>query len=285
MSPDNHVPSEGKLKHFLPEIELDLTDIENQDFFYGRTKLVVSKDRFLGLYDRKEINQFLEISGIIDRLKQKGYPKIDVEITTENIRDQRLNIRDRKTGEIIVIMRLHLGSFRAKDIAINLDSLDLLFIDYLGLSDVRKKNDQKDLYPGQTHPGLGIFPEVETFVYLLSKEKKLDGVANIPEYYHDGVLFKNRFHFIIPSSQAKFEKLHEFGKKNGLKHTSLSIQKDLVYIHDLSHKTSEIFHFRLGEMIVPNCTELKYYLESPAYRQMVDKIKKSIYFSWESSGN
>lgn len=282
MPHDSQGPFEGKLRKFLPEIELDLSDIENQDLFYGRTKLVISRDRFLGLYEQNEIHNFLEESGILPRLKEKGYPKVSIEILTENMRDQRLNIRDKKTKEIIVIMRLHLGSFVTKDISVNTDTLDLLFIDYLGLSDVKRAGDNKPLYPGQSYPGLGIFSEVEKFIDLLSKKRKLDGIANIPEYYHDAVLFKNHFQFIIPSSQAIFEKLHEFGKKNGLKKTSLSIQKGEIYKASESGN-EDPFRFRLGEMVAPNCTELKYYFKSDEYLTAKEKIKKSIRFFWKSN--
>lgn len=281
MANDPIGPFDGKLKKFLPEIELDLSDIENQDMFYGRTKLLISLDRFLGLYEEKEVHEFLHESGILPRLKEKGYSKVKIEIITENIRDQRLNIRDKKSGEIIVIMRLHLGSFVTRDISLNTDTLDLLFIDYLGLSDIKRAGVRKSLYPGQNYPGLGIFPEVEKFIDLLSKRRKLDGIANIPEYYHDAVLFKNHFQFIIPSSQGIFENLHEFGKKNGLKKTSLSIQKEGIYKESESG-IEDPFRFRLGEMVAPNCTELRYYFQSDYYLSIKEKVKKSTRFFWKS---
>ncbi len=272
------MPEKTRKQEFLEEFSLDLGDMSEFDLLEGRNHLLPGQRPFLNLYSHQEIEALLEKAGILIALRRKGFPDFSIEFDTENLDDQRLTIKDKKTGEILVFMRLHLGDFITRNLSINLSGLRLLFIDWLLLQNPLAHTETlSKLFPGQKYPGLGIFNEIKQFVYYIVRDKQLDGAANLPEFFHDAVLFADKFLFINPVSQGYFDALRTQLRREGLRRLSNLIHSGKVMIEQNSEK--RVFEFRLGEMMVPHREDLEYYFRSKSYREPYAKALSSVKFS------
>lgn len=268
-----------KFGGLLTEVDLDLSELENEDLLQGRAKLMKSDDLFLGIYDLENVTELLEQSGLLPGLQTRGFNKLEISLETKNTRDQRLYIKDKKTRENLVFMRMHLGSFYSSEQTLPMDNMHLLFIDWLLLQNINADNIEPDkLFPGQKYPGLGLFKEVKSFVLSLTENKYLDGVANIPEFYHDAVLFRDRFQFLKPESQAMFDTVSKQLKKLGLKKLSLMISEEKIRMHHRGKAEDQVFKFMLGEMVAAKCPELLHYFESDLYHKRYKNFKKHLKF-------
>lgn len=256
-------------QEFLQEFSLDLSDLAKTELLEGRSHIFPQERPFLGIFLQEEVENLLEKSGITIALHRKGFYHYEIRFDTSKENDHRLWIVDEKSGETLLFMRLHLGSFFTKNLPVDLSELKLLFIDWLLLQNPRAKPSEK-LFPGQKYPGLGIFAEVKQFLYYIVRDKKLDGAANLPEFFHDAVLFKDRFLFVHPESQGIFEAiLHKF-RALGLRKLSNLIYQGKLQI-SRNKKDFTVFEFRLGEMMVPNCAILEEYFKSNYYEKMRQK--------------
>ncbi|MCB1146708.1 MAG: hypothetical protein KDK41_07495 [Leptospiraceae bacterium] len=263
---------------YLSEITFNLSEMDSVDLFGDRARLLPQKDKFLGLFNREELEDALNQSGLLPGLVKKGFTDFTIDIQTEIESDHRLIITDNESSEQLIFMRLHLGAYSASELFAPLERMRLLFIDWLLLQNPKAKASRKPLFPGQKFPGNGLFPEVKKFMLMLIERGKLDGAANLPEFFHDAVLFADKFQFLNPESQGIFEALLRDLGKIGLRKLSSCIHDNLV-LQKESGKEAEMFNFKPGEMVVGNSTELKVYLSSPKYRQIANKTRDKFSFS------
>ena len=83
----------------------------------------------------------------------------------------------------------------------------MLFIDWLQTRHILAKGRERFLFPGQDVPGLGIFNRIDHFLRNLVTQTHAYGGFNIPEYFHDALLFHRAFRFYDPAREAFFRAL------------------------------------------------------------------------------
>ncbi|MCS6984715.1 MAG: hypothetical protein NZM25_06285 [Leptospiraceae bacterium] len=264
-------------EQYLEEFSIDLTDLSDTELLEGRSHILPSERPFLGLFSRDKVAELLEKAGITIALRRKGFYNFTLGFDTSKPQDQRLWIEDNETREKLLFMRLHLGNFLARDIEVDLSELRLLFIDWLLLQNPRAEQKKDKLFPGQKYPGLGLFPEVKQFLYYIVRDIHLDGAANLPEFFHDAVLFADKFLFVHPESQGIFEALRTQGRFLPLRHLSNLIHKGLVQISK-GGGPFEVFEFRLGEMLVPHSQLLQDYFNSDHYKKQRKESSQNVRF-------
>lgn len=275
MSEENQKSSKNE---FLSELNIDLSELDSVDIMGNRVRLNVDPKLFLGFFSMPQIIDALQTSGITNGLEKKGFKNWELELDTQNSGDHRLIIVDRISNVRLVFMRLHVGSFSAQNIPVNLENLRLLFIDWLLLQNPLLPIKPNKLFPGQKYPGNGLFSEVKTFMIYLIKKAKLDGAANLPEFFHDAVLFADRFYFLDPKGQGEFEALLRDLRKRGLRKLSRLIHSGKIE-RTPKGKQTHMYEFRHGEMVVPNSPELRSYFESKTYTESVKKFKDRVSFT------
>ncbi|MDH5720542.1 MAG: hypothetical protein OEZ13_07945 [Spirochaetia bacterium] len=265
-----------KLK-FLSENDFLFEDLDESVLLPGR-QFFFDEKLFLGAFENHEIKKFLKKKGVFIILRKKGYDDLDIKIEISTRYDNRITIIDNKTKEKIIFMRLHRSLFSAQELSSSLANLDILFIDWLLLQDVRQKSkkEKEKLYPGQKHHGLGIFLIIKRFIESLVLDKNINAAASVPEYFHDAVLFARHFKYLKPESQALFDLLREEAKTRSLKELSLLIENKKVSLQ--ANHQKEAFTFNLGEMIAPNCSSLLEYFESNEYERRYRQTKKEAKF-------
>lgn len=192
----------------MSEKRFDFQDLEEIDFadeLPAATHFSPGNKLFLSTLSEAELWQALEDAQIISELKKRGYNPVKLELEFLTERDHRFYLVFR--GERILHMRLRLSFFRLHRHPL-MSGLKLLFIDWLQSRHVLKATPEaRGLFPGQDVPGLGIFNRIDHFLRNLLVITRAYGGFNIPEYFHDALLFHRAFKFYDPAREAFFRAL------------------------------------------------------------------------------
>lgn len=155
-----------------------------------------------GKYSEDQVRDLMEQSGILPEIRRKGYETCQIELQYLSELDQRIFVR--YGSEVLLHLRLKLAHFRFR-LNAGAPSRKLLYIDWLMTRHPLSTRIRPDrLFPGQDLPGLGIFPQVSTFIFDLACGIGAKGAFNIPEYFHDALLFHRQFRFYDPGREAFF---------------------------------------------------------------------------------
>jgi hypothetical protein len=238
-SPEN-VPNTDKNIE-LPEITNDelLDDLHVKPLIEGK---VGNKTYIFGKFSEQEIYELMNWSGVFEKIKLKGYDEFNLELQYLSEMDQRIFVKSK--GEVLIHIRLKLSYFRFR-FSPGAPSRKLLYIDWLMTRDPKRKDQlRKPLFPGQDAPGLGIINEVADFIFNLALGLGVKGAFNIPEYFHDAVLFHRQFRFYDPQREAFFRALLRDLRRYGVREISDALIQNRIIDQD-----GQIVNWIPGEMI------------------------------------
>ncbi len=230
----------------MSEKRFDFQDLEEIDFadelpaathFSGREKL------FLGSLSREELWQALEDSHIIAAVRERGYWPISLETEFLTERDHRFYLLFR--NEKILHMRLRLSFFRLHRHPL-MPAMKMLFIDWMQSRHVlRGATHTRELFPGQDVPGLGIFSRIDIFLRNLVVATHAFGGFNIPEYFHDALLFHRAFRFYDPAREAFFRALMRDLRPHGAREISRALSEGRI-----RNRKNEVQEWHGAEMLI-----------------------------------
>ncbi|MCB1190168.1 MAG: hypothetical protein H7A23_10810 [Leptospiraceae bacterium] len=247
--------------------ELDLIDL-NQEFHVslGLEKFII------GRFNETEIYNMMDEAGMFKKLTERGYPKVTLEIMPLSELDNRIYIKDKK-GETLVHIRLKLNDFYLKQIK---EVLKMVYIDWLLTQNIKmgKLKGKKALFVGQEYPGLNVFLEIQKFIYKLMVIIGAHGVFNVPEYFHDAVLFHKNFRFVDPEKEGNFRAVIKSFTKVSLRTISECIHSGKVK----NSVTGEVYKWKNGEMLYTHDDYLNDKIFNEEYFSNVSKIKESSTF-------
>lgn len=245
---------------YIPEnFELNLGDISTEF-----SSVREGNKLFFGRFHKEEIQDLLEESGIWTILSRRGYVGTILEIVVLSYLDNRIYIKNNK-GEILIHMRLKVDDYYFKKVN---QTMKLVFIDWLLTQNINFKNSKhKDLFKGQDFPGLNIFKEITYFIKILSDKLGSHGVYNVPEYFHDAILFHKYFKYVDPQVEGEFISIiNSFNKKN-LRSISEAIHNERLIIK----KSNEIYKWKHDEMIYSDLPYIQEQIFDKSYILEVNK--------------
>ena len=207
---------------------LDQSELE-EDLHGGpliRENFSDGETRIFGKYTQEQVHMLMEWSGIFQALHDKGYSQTDVELQYLSDQDQRIFVREK--DEVLIHIRLKLSSFHFR-LHPGAPRKKLLYIDWLMTRHPHTKKLRRDrLFPGQDMPGLGIFGHISDFITNMALGVGAKGAFNIPEYFHDAVLFHRQFRFYDPVREAFFRALLRDLRKHGIREISHALSENRV---------------------------------------------------------
>lgn len=220
------------------ELDLDLVDPNSE----LNTSLKIGNLLFAKL-DENTVYDLIKESGMIEKLKERNFTDLDFSIEYISDFDNRIYLKT-KSGEILVHIRLKFADFYIKKISSN---RKMIYIDWLLTQNVNLKNEihKKKLFKGQEFPGLNLFKEITIFIFLIHKKIQSYGVFNIPEYFHDAILFQKEFRFVDPEKEAYFKKIQAQFKKMTIRELSNLIHENKIFFKTNSTQ----FLWNHGEML------------------------------------
>ncbi|MDZ4727714.1 MAG: hypothetical protein SH817_16265 [Leptospira sp.] len=232
--------------------------------------------RLFNRFRKDEVEELLNEAGLLKAVQSRGFPNSELSIEVLNDYDNRVYIKTKK-GKILIHMRLKVSQFQLKG---DDEKFPMVYIDWLLTQNLNFSQDKlkKELYFGQEYPGLNVFTEITTFIRILAKKLGSSGAFNVPEYFHDAVLFARRFRFIDPEKEGMFRALIKSFRGVNLRILSAQIHKNKVCFDSGEH-----YEWKYGEMI--SCTDA--YLEKKVfhdgYFKRVEEIKQKLKFRLRDS--
>lgn len=230
----------------MSEKRFDFQDLEEIDFadeLPAATHFSTHEKLFLNTLSRDELWQQLEQAHIIAAVRERGYWPVNLEIEFLTERDHRFYLTFK--NEKILHMRLRLSYFRLHRHPL-MPAMKMLFIDWMQSRHVLKAESHKrDLFPGQDVPGLGIFSSIDIFLRDLVVATHAFGGFNLPEYFHDALLFHRAFRFYDPRREAFFRALLRDLKQHGAREISRALSEGRI-----RNAKGEIMEWHGAEMLI-----------------------------------
>lgn len=220
-----------------------------------------------GRFSKDEIWTMLEEANVIGKLKERGYEDFYLETNFLSFLDNRIFLKTNYNA-ILIHIRLKMDDFEISKIR---QSLRMIYIDWLLTQNVRmgKLEGKKKLFDGQEYPGLNIFKEVTKFILRISREIGAHGMFNVPEYFHDAVLFHKNFRFLDPKKEGMFQSLiHTF------KSYSLHVLSDLIHSNRIYDEVEgKVYNWKHGEMFFTESSDVKNMIFDKKYYEEMEHYK------------
>jgi len=264
-----------------PRDNLDFSEDDLLDLRIMRNEAKAVDHRFLGFFTKAGIDLVFDRFGIYKHLKKQGFSNILIHFNTADIYRQRFSFyydkidRDHLLGEMICRI-YHLKMDGKDNLNLHGSPMRTLLIEWLSLQNP-KKNFAKNRprLPGQNHPGLGLGLQIFELLWLMSKRLHCDAILNIPDHYHNAVIYSKEFFYLNPVYEGMLQAiLRDFGKKMPLAHISSAIDTGCVKIKE----TGETLEWFTGRQLTPLKKELLEYFSTDIYRQTVKSTFKNHHF-------
>jgi len=160
--------------------------------------------RVLGAFSRHAVEVSLEEVGLLDLVRQRGYPNPSVEIAFGGGTGELIRLFG-DPDRTLLLMELRVSRNRRL-----VPGMEVLYVEWLKLQDPRRTfSALEPRLPGQAHPGLGMLREVVAWIVLLCERLELDGLASAPSQYYMAVLGRHHLQFLDADVQARFRTLHQ----------------------------------------------------------------------------
>ncbi len=228
--------------------------------------------RFLGFYTRQGLELALERSGLLDRLRSRGFAEPTVEMELGNPAGDTVRIYgdrgDRDHRELLIEARLRVDRRQ-------ISGLSLLRIEWLLLQNPRVPfTPDRPPLPGQKHPGLGLLPDIVALLIVACDRLQLDGLLMVPSHYHTASQSRKHLRFIHPEHEALVQALQKALAGLPLSAASNAIAEGRL----VNASTGERFVWRPMPMVIPVSEALRENLNESEYQKKVEEAAGSYDF-------
>jgi acetoin utilization deacetylase AcuC-like enzyme len=218
--------------------------------------------RFLGFYTRQGLELTLERSGVLDRLRSRGFAEPMVEMELGNPAGDTVRVYgDRERRELLIEVRLRVDRREVPGLA-------LLRIEWLLLQNPRVPfTPDRPRLPGQKHPGLGLLPDIIALLIVACDRLQLDGLLFVPSHFHTASQGRKHLRFVHPEHEALIQALQKALAGLSLSAASSAIAEGRL----VNASTGERFAWRSMPMVIPVSETLRERLNESEYQKQVDE--------------
>jgi acetoin utilization deacetylase AcuC-like enzyme len=228
--------------------------------------------RFLGFYTRQGLELTLERSGLLDRLRSRGFTEPTVEMELGNPAGDTVRLYgDRDRQALLIEARLRIDRREIQGLA-------LLRIEWMLLQNPRATfTPERPRLPGQKHPGLGLLSDLMALFVLACDRLQLDGVMFVPAHFHTAAQGRKHLRFVDPEHEALIRALERMFKGRTLAEASQIVAEGRV----VDARTGQPFEWRAMPMVLPVSEGLRSYLNESEYQKKVDEALAGLEFRIE----
>ena len=241
--------------------------------------------RILDRFDAPAVRDLLADAGVLAALREKGFDHLEVAVEDEGRalphiilsgckREQPFALLDACVGEAVVrppfFARLGYEIERPIELAI---------VHWMREQDPTAPfPPDRPRLPLQRHPGLGVLRRAFRVVVRMATDLGKDGVANVPKFFHDAVLFHRSrlFLFLDGGEQGRFEALARDLRPLSLSDASLALVSRSV--HEVGGGALD---WAPGYQVFPISPALTAYFHSDAYAARVSETLQSSRFTYD----
>ncbi len=267
---------------------LDLTsnfsqeDLSWDDFFTDRSSMN-SSSLFLGKYSKDGIKFIMERFGLDRQARQLGLRHLAVAVDTKDPYRHRLTIyngRHQDKDHIIMDFVARYQHLVPKDIDVENEythQLKVLMVEWLLLQNPKTAfTGRKPQLPGQNYPGLGLGDQLMALFTLMGRHLQVDGIINVPEYYHTGFMFSRRFLFLSPHVQVHMLQIaQDLWKKYRLAVIAWASATESI----INIETGKPQIWEPRRQIIPIKSQLRQYFKSAEYTRIAQDLNEDNVFT------
>jgi acetoin utilization deacetylase AcuC-like enzyme len=231
--------------------------------------------RLLGYYSRHGVEVACERYGIFDRLREKGFRRLRVELDLEDIFAQTVRVlSDDIPSEPLVELCVR------RD-AVSIPGMELLRVEWLQLQNPRATfTDTRPALPGQKYPGLGLLRSVVSMLVMACERIALEGLVFTPSHYHLGVQSRTLLHFLEPREEARFRAIRD--ALDGLSLVEATRALEAGRVRDA--RTGKPVAWKPVPMVLPTGEDLRTQMSGDSYKTAVERHSGSFSFTLAPSG-
>jgi acetoin utilization deacetylase AcuC-like enzyme len=218
--------------------------------------------RLLGACSRQQLELMLERTGLLERLRQLGFPQPALEFDLEHPGGETVRVLagpgDR--DELLAELRLRVDRRSVPDLA-------MLRIEWLQLQNPREAfTPARPHLPGQEHPGLGMLRDVIALLVVACERLQLDGVLWVPAHFHTAAQGRRAGSFLHPEDKGTFHALERAVAGLPLPVAALAVEQGRV----IDDATGAPFAWRPMPVVVPVSERLRQQLAGEEYQRRAD---------------
>jgi hypothetical protein len=230
---------------------------------------VIPDTRFLGIYSRHGIELALEESGLLERLRQRGFSALQVVLNLDDPLGHHLAIRAGKSApQTVFEMKLRVDRGR-------MPGRSLLAVEWLLIQDTRTSFElSRPLLPGQEFPGLGLLRDTAAVLVVVCERRDLDGLIFTPTHYHLAFLAQPMGTFAEPDVQARMLALRHAVRNLRLNEAAQAVAEGRV----IDEQTGRPVRWVPAPMIIPVSGPLKAYFGSREFEKKVAETRQGLQF-------
>jgi hypothetical protein len=218
--------------------------------------------RFLGFYSRQGLELALERSGLVERLRSRGFAEPTVETELGNPAGDTVRVYgDRDRRELLIEARLFIDRREIPGLA-------LLRIEWLLLQNPRLPfSPDRPRLPGQRHPGLGLLTDVIALLVVACDRLQLDGLLFVPSHFHTASQGRKHLRFVHPEHAGWIRALEKALAGMSLAEATHAVAEGRL----VDARTGEPFVWRPMPMVLPVSAALREHLGESEYQKKVDE--------------
>lgn len=241
-----------------------------------------------GTFPGERVMADFERIGMLGRCRKLGYDDLRIEFSGRDAFESRFCLMahhpDVEDPCRLIDIRTHQCEFTAES---PLDGEHLrmraLLLDWVSMEDPVRPL-PPDAFPGQKHPGLGLFRPGYRLTLSYLRRTHFDVVVNIPEHFHNAVLYSRDFRFFDPQRQGTFLAMKRDLMKNGLSRAShaLSPAADHIVTGPVEHvelrEAVECVRWTPAEQILALSGRIVEYIRDPRYLAAVQAARSANHY-------
>lgn len=216
---------------------------------------------FLGTYSAEGIYKALRHYGVLPLVEARGFRGLRLEIDTQDPFLHVARLHD-AGGLLLVELRARVALGRDAGAPGRLGELTFLDIEWIAAEDPRRSfaHDRPPL-PGQRHPGLGVGPELEELMALMSRRLGAAGVIAHPQWVHNAALYHPRWMFADPVEEGRFSAMLRDLIAHSLPKLSWGVNLGCV-----TDEEGLTVSWAPGPQVLPRTPEAKRWFANPRWR-------------------
>ena len=217
--------------------------------------------RLLGACSRQQLELMLERTGLLERLRQLGFPRPAIEFDLEHAGGETVRVfAGPERDELLAELRLSIDRRGAPGLA-------MLRIEWLLLQNPREAfTPARSRLPGQERPGLGMLRDVVALLVVACERLQLDGVLWVPAHFHTAAQGRRAGSFLHPEDEGTFRALERAVAGLPLPAAAFAVEQGRV----IDEATGAPFAWHPMPVVVPVSDRLRQQLAGDEHRRRAD---------------
>jgi acetoin utilization deacetylase AcuC-like enzyme len=214
-------------------------------------------DLFLGLFSSHAVELAAEESGLMNRLRSRGFKNMKLDLDLTDPAGHTLRVR---TGdeEPLVLLEIRLRIDRAFE-----PGRVYLSVEWLLIQDAGSRFEiSRPLLPGQNYPGLGLLRDIGAVLVVLCERLELDGLVFTPSHFHLATLARPLALDRDPALEGRFQAIQKAVRGTPLREAAVAVESGRV----VELPSGDPLRWQPTPLIIPVGKHCRAHFESDGYR-------------------